>query len=57
MTYLNATASGQQWIANLHNHVFCAEHAYHLMGPQAWPARIDVRRRGWGNSKRCARAC
>ena len=35
MTYLNATASGQQWIANLHNHVFCAEHAYHLMGPQA----------------------
>jgi hypothetical protein len=34
MTYLNATASGQQWIANLHNHVFCAEHSYHLMGPQ-----------------------
>ena len=35
MTYLNATASGQQWIANLHNHVFCAEHSYHLMGPQS----------------------
>jgi hypothetical protein len=34
MTYLNATAAGQQWIANLHNHVFCAEHSYHLMGPQ-----------------------
>ena len=34
VTYLNATASGQQWIANLHNHVFCAEHSYHLMGPQ-----------------------
>ena len=34
ITYLNATASGQQWIANLHNHVFCAEHSYHLMGPQ-----------------------
>jgi hypothetical protein len=34
MTYLNATTSGQQWIANLHNHVFCAEHSYHLMGPQ-----------------------
>jgi hypothetical protein len=34
MTYLNATASGQQWIANLHNHVFCSEHSYHLMGPQ-----------------------
>jgi hypothetical protein len=36
MTYLNATTSGQQWIANLHNHVFCAEHSYHLMGPQKW---------------------
>ena len=35
MTYLNATAAGQQWIANLHNHVFCAEHSYHLMGPQS----------------------
>jgi hypothetical protein len=34
MTYLNATTSGQQWISNLHNHVFCAEHSYHLMGPQ-----------------------
>ena len=34
MTYLNATVSGQQWIANLHNHVFCAEHSYRLMGPQ-----------------------
>jgi hypothetical protein len=34
MKYLNATASGQQWIANLHNHVFCAEHSYQLMGPQ-----------------------
>jgi hypothetical protein len=30
MTYLNATVSGQQWIANLHNHVFCAEHSYGL---------------------------
>lgn len=34
MKFLNATAAGQQWIANLHNHVFCAEHSYHLMGPQ-----------------------
>jgi hypothetical protein len=34
MTYLNATVSGQQWIANLHNHIFCAEHSYRLMGPQ-----------------------
>jgi hypothetical protein len=32
--YLNVTASGRQWIANLHNHVFCAEHCYALMGPQ-----------------------
>ena len=35
VTYLNATAEGQQWIAHLHNHVFCAEHSYHLMGPQS----------------------
>ena len=41
ITYLNATASGQQWIANLHNHVFCAEHSYHLMGPQRLAAVRD----------------
>ena len=34
MYYLNLTATGRQWIANLHNHVMCAEHAYRLMGPQ-----------------------
>ncbi|HEX2137701.1 MAG TPA: HD domain-containing protein [Microvirga sp.] len=32
--YLNVTAEGRQWIANLHSHVFCAEHGYALMGPQ-----------------------
>jgi hypothetical protein len=32
--YLNVTAAGRQWIANLHGHVFCAEHAFTLMGPQ-----------------------
>jgi hypothetical protein len=32
--YLNLTASGRQWIANLHNHVLCAEHSLPLMGPQ-----------------------
>ena len=32
--YLNVTASGRQWIANLHSHVFCVEHACSLMGPQ-----------------------
>ena len=32
--YLNVTASGRQWIANLHSHVFCAENAFALMGPQ-----------------------
>ena len=32
--YLNVTASGRQWIANLHSHVFCAQHAFALMGPQ-----------------------
>jgi hypothetical protein len=31
---LNVTASGRQWIANLHHHVFCAEHCSRLMGPQ-----------------------
>jgi hypothetical protein len=34
IAYLNVTAAGRQWIANLHSHVFCAEHAYTLMGPQ-----------------------
>ena len=32
--YLGLTASGRQWIANLHNHVFCAEHSNWQMGPQ-----------------------
>jgi hypothetical protein len=32
--YLNVTVAGRQWIANLHSHVFCAEHAFALMGPQ-----------------------
>jgi hypothetical protein len=31
---LNVTAAGRQWIANLHSHVFCTEHAFALMGPQ-----------------------
>jgi hypothetical protein len=34
ITYLNVTASGRQWIANLHSHIFCAEHSFDLMGPQ-----------------------
>ncbi|WP_262272316.1 MULTISPECIES: HD domain-containing protein [Microvirga] len=34
ITYLNVTAEGRQWIANLHSHVFCAQHAFALMGPQ-----------------------
>jgi hypothetical protein len=33
VAYLNVTESGRQWIANLHNHVFCAEHSSCLMGP------------------------
>jgi hypothetical protein len=32
--YLSITASGRQWVANLHNHVWCAEHGQWLMGPQ-----------------------
>ena len=34
MKYLSLTASGPQWIANLHNHIFNAEHFNWLMGPQ-----------------------
>jgi hypothetical protein len=34
VSYLNVTAAGRQWIANLHSHVFCAEHSFALMGPQ-----------------------
>jgi hypothetical protein len=34
MNYLNVTADGRQWIANLHSHVFCAQHSFALMGPQ-----------------------
>ena len=37
MTYLNLTNSGRQWIANLHHHVLCAEHALRMMGPQLGP--------------------
>ncbi len=32
--YLSMTASGRKWIANLHNHVWCAENGSWLMGPQ-----------------------
>ena len=32
--YLSITASGRQWVANLHNHVWCAEHSAWMMGPQ-----------------------
>ena len=34
MKYLSLTASGRQWIANLHNHIFNAEHYNWQMGPQ-----------------------
>jgi len=34
MKYLALTAAGRQWIANLHNHVFCAENSKWIMGPQ-----------------------
>ncbi len=34
IAHLNVTAAGRQWIANLHSHVFCAENAFALMGPQ-----------------------
>jgi hypothetical protein len=34
IAHLNVTASGRRWIAGLHSHVFCAEHALSLMGPE-----------------------
>ena len=34
MKYLSLTAAGRQWIANLHNHIYNAEHFSWLMGPQ-----------------------
>ena len=32
--YLSLTASGRQWVANLHNHVWCALNSQWMMGPQ-----------------------
>lgn len=32
--YLNVTVGGRQWIASLHNNVFCAERNLSLLGPQ-----------------------
>ncbi len=32
--YLNVTAAGREWIANLHSHEFCAEHSFGLIEPQ-----------------------
>ncbi len=32
--YLNVTAGGRQWIANLYSNVFRAEREVHLSGPQ-----------------------
>jgi hypothetical protein len=34
LRYLNMTVAGRQWIANLHHHLLCAEHAHRFMGPQ-----------------------
>ena len=31
---LNLTVSGQQWVANLHHHILCAEKLSPMMGPQ-----------------------
>jgi len=35
LKFLNLTHSGCRWIANLHNHLLCAEHGRRLMGPQS----------------------
>ncbi len=34
LKFLALTASGRQWVANLHNHVFCAANGAWMMGPQ-----------------------
>jgi hypothetical protein len=34
LKYLALTASGRQWVANLHNHVWCAANGAWMMGPQ-----------------------
>jgi hypothetical protein len=34
LRYLDLTSEGRQWIANLHNHVFAAEHRKLTSGPQ-----------------------
>ena len=34
LKFLALTASGRQWVANLHNHVFCAASGAWMMGPQ-----------------------
>lgn len=34
LTYLHATQEGKQWVANLHTHVFAAEHNERRLGPQ-----------------------
>ena len=37
--YLELTQEGQQWIANLHSHVFAVEHMQHRFGPYPGPSR------------------
>jgi hypothetical protein len=62
---LNLTASGRQWIANLHHHVLCAERSDRMMGPQlaeftpnlslvvnAPQASRSVRGHGWRRQKK-----
>ena len=38
LRYLNVTANGRQWIANLYSNVFRAERDIALGGPQKWAA-------------------
>jgi len=37
--YLNVTANGRQWVANLYSNVFRAERDFVLGGPQQWPRK------------------
>jgi hypothetical protein len=60
---LNVTAAGRQWIANLHSHVFCAEHAFPLMGrsdkelPTHDLTKRSLRRSRFGEARPQAQAC
>jgi len=50
LKFLNLTHSGCRWIANLHNHLLCAEHGQRLMG-----LRVDCGDLAMRYDQRCCR--